>query len=75
MLEFLLISDFLAESFKANKNYQKDHSFYNVISLIKPHLFFKPQFNQHCKKYTAATQPKTLLILQIFQQTFALNYF
>ena len=30
----ILISDFLVESLKANKNYQKnDHSFYNVVSL------------------------------------------
>ena len=62
----LLISDFLAERLKANKN---GHPFYNTILLKKPYSFYKPQLNQHCKKYIPATKPKTLLTLQIFQQT------
>ena len=40
---YLLISDFLAESLKANKNWQKDHSFYNAVSVKKPHLFYTLQ--------------------------------
>ena len=35
---YLLISDFLTESFKANKNWQKRHPFYNTFSFKKPHL-------------------------------------
>ena len=37
------ISDFLAKSLKANKTSKKDHSFYNTVSLKKPHSFYKPQ--------------------------------
>ena len=41
-LEFgvqLLVSDFLAESLKASKNKQKNHSFYNTVSLkIRTHF-------------------------------------
>ena len=57
---YLLISYFFAESFKANKNWQK-------ISLILQYSFAKKtslilrasQHTQHCKKYTPATQPKS----------------
>ena len=56
---YLLISDFLAESLKTNKNWQKDHLLYNTVSLKKPHLLYETQITQHCKKYTPATQPKT----------------
>ena len=42
--------------------------FHNTILLRKPRSFYEPQLTQHYKKYTPATQPKTLLNLQIFQQ-------
>ena len=45
----LLTSDFLAESLKANKNEQKNHLFYNTVSLKKPHSFYQPQLTQHYK--------------------------
>ena len=38
---------FLAESPEANKNWQKDNSFYNTVSLKKPHLLY-----ELCKKIT-----------------------
>ena len=46
-------------------------------------LFYEPQLTQHCKRYTTASQPKTLLILQTFsknvsvwfQKKFALHHF
>ena len=44
---YLLISDFLVESLKANGNQQKSHSFYNTVSLEKPHSFYEPQLTQH----------------------------
>ena len=44
---YLLISDFLVESLKANGNQQKSHSFYNTVSLEKPHSFCEPQLTQH----------------------------
>ena len=59
---YLLISDFLAETLKT-----KDHPFYNIISLKKPHSFYETPLTQHFKKCTPTTQPKTLLTLQIFQ--------
>ena len=49
---------------------KKDYSFYKIVSLNKPHSFDEPQLTQHCKKYNPATEPKTLLTLQIFPQTF-----
>ena len=61
---------------------EKDHSFYKTVSLKKPHSFYKPQ---HTWQWNAPpTQPKTFLILQIFQhtclclvseKTFALHHF
>ena len=57
---YLLISDFLAQSLKTYKNWQKDDSFYKTVSLKKkPYLFYKPQLTQHGKKYALATQSKT----------------
>ena len=61
--------EFLAESLKAKKISKKDHSVYNRVSLKKSHSLYEPQFTEHRKKYTLATQAKTLLTLQIFQQT------
>ena len=72
---FLLIPYFLEESLKVNKNYPKHHSFHITFSPKKRHLFYKLQLTQYFKKYAPGTQPKTLLILQIFQQTFILHLF
>ena len=69
---------------KPTKTSNKDYPFYNTVSLKKHQSFYKPQLTQHYRKYTPATQPKTLLTLQIFQQiccwlvsdkTFALHHF
>ena len=67
---YLLISDSLVESIKANKNWEKrslilQYSFAQKASLILRTL--TP--SKHYKKYTPATQSKTLLTLQIFQET------
>ena len=41
---FFLISDFLAESLKVkSKTSEKDHTFYNTVSLKKPHSYDEPQ--------------------------------
>ena len=82
---FFLISDFLSEILKGNKKLaKKDHSFYNIFSLKKLHLFYEPQLTWHWKQYASAMQSKTFLTLKIFQQTcfclvlektFALHYF
>ena len=66
---YLLILDFLKDSLKANKNIKKVHAFYNTVALKKPHSFYELQLTQHYKKHALAIQPKTLLFLQIFQQT------
>ena len=49
IIRVLFISDFLAESLKANKTSKKDHPFYNTVSLKKPHLFYEPQFTWRSK--------------------------
>ena len=43
VIRVFFISDFLVERLKANKTSKKDHSFYNTISLKKPHSFYEPQ--------------------------------
>ena len=47
----------------------KDHSFYNTVLLKKSHSFNEPHLTLKitCSR---ATQPKTFLTLQIFQQTY-----
>ena len=40
VIRVVFISAFLAESLKANKTSKKDHSFYNTVSLKKPHSFY-----------------------------------
>ena len=50
------------------KSGKKDRSSQNTASLKKPQSFCEPRLTQHCKKYTSATQPKTLLTFQIFQR-------
>ena len=54
---------------KPTKTSNKDHSFYNTVSLKKHLSFYQPQLTQHYKKYAPIRQPKTILILQIFWQT------
>ena len=68
--DYFLISDFPAESLKANKNQQKRSLVLQYSFAQKPSLFYEPQPTQYCKKYTSRTQPKTLLTLQIFQTCF-----
>ena len=43
IIRVFLISDFLAESLKANKNLQKNHTCYNTVLLKKPHSFHEHQ--------------------------------
>ena len=66
---YLLISDFLEESLKANKASKKCHSFYKTVTLKKHHSIYEYQLTKHHKKYTPAKQPKTLLTLKNFQKT------
>ena len=67
---YLLISDFLVETLKANKSQnvlkltktsKTDYSLYNTVLFKNPGSFYEPKPTQHCKKYTAPTQPKILL--------------
>ena len=67
---YLLISDFLVETLKTNKSQnvlklaktsKTDYSLYNTVLFKKPGSFYEPKPTQHCKKYTAPTQPKILL--------------
>ena len=53
---------------KPTKTSENDHSFYNTISLKKSHSFYEPQLSWHWKLYAPATQSKTFLTLQTFQQ-------
>ena len=43
VIRVFFISDFLVERLNANKTSKKDHSFYNTVSLKKPHSFYEPQ--------------------------------
>lgn len=47
-----LISDFLAKSFKAHKNWQKRSL---ILQYRLAQNSYKPQLTQHCKEYTPAT--------------------
>ena len=67
--ELFLISDFLKKVSKPTKTSEKDDSFYNTVSLKKPHSFCQSQLTWHWQQIAPATQPKPFLILQIFQQT------
>ena len=40
VIRVFFVSDFVAESLKANKTSKKDHSFYNTVLLKKPHAFY-----------------------------------
>ena len=52
---YLLISDFLVESFKAKTNSKKDHSFYKTFSLKKSSLILRSSTSQHYKKSSSNT--------------------
>ena len=52
---------------KPTKTSKKDNLSHYTVSLRKPCPFYKPQLTQHCKDYTPATRPITLLTFQIFQ--------
>ena len=54
---------------KPTKTSNKYQSFKNTVLLKKHQSFYKCQLTQHYEKYTTTTKPKTLLTLQIFQQT------
>ena len=73
---YLLVLDFQSQQKVAKKSL----SFYNTVSLKKPHSFYERQQwvnikinvnirTSTLKKDTPVTQPKTLITLQIFQQT------
>ena len=67
--KFFLIFTF-PRNLQAKKTSEKDHSFYNTVSLKKPHLLHETQLTWHWNWYAPATQPKTFLTLQIFQHTY-----
>ena len=48
-------------------------SFHNTVSLKKRRSFYDPQLTGHCKNDTPTTHRKTLLTLQVFQQTFLVS--
>ena len=69
---------------KPTKASNKYHLFYNTVLLKKTPLILQTTSHSTLQKCTRATQPKALLILQIFQQvcfwlvsdkTFALHHF
>ena len=48
IISIFLFSDFLEENLKSNKKTsEKDHSFYNIVLLKKPHSFYDPQLTRH----------------------------
>ena len=61
---YLLILYFLVESQSQQKLTTKITHF--TIQLRSKTSIYTPHLTQHYKKYTPATQPKTLLTLQIF---------
>ena len=64
---YLLISDYL-ESLKANNSKQKRSLILQFSFAQKIHSFYEAKLIQHYEKFTPATQPKTFLTLQMFQQ-------
>ena len=66
--ELFQISDFLAESLKANENQRKKITYFTIHFRSKVSLNLHFSTHSTLKKYTPATQSKTFLILQIFQQ-------
>ena len=68
--EFSIISDCLAESLKASKNYRKISLILQYSFAQKTSLIYEPQLIWHLKWYALETQPKAFPNLQkIFQQT------
>lgn len=68
---FLSISfGFSIESLKGKKKLANKITHFTIQISLKTLPFYEPQFTQHCKKYAPATQPKTLITLQIFKQTY-----
>ena len=47
------------------KSNGKDHSYYNTVSLKKPHSYYEAQLTWHWKQYAPAMQSKSFLILKI----------
>ena len=60
---YLLISDFLVESLKANKNKEKRSLILQYSFAQNSHSFYEPQLTQHYKKYISAGQPTTCFCL------------
>ena len=58
-------SSFLVESLKVNKTSKKDHSFYNTISLKKPHSFYEPQLTQHYEKIYSCNTVKHMFLVEV----------
>ena len=71
---YLLISGFLVEILKANKNQQKGSLILQCSFPQKTHSFYEPQLTQHYKKYNPTIQPKTCFWL-VTEKTFALHHF
>ena len=63
---YLLISDFLAESPEANKNWQKSH--FTIQFHSKNLTYFTNLKNNIVKKYTPATQPKNYSLYKFFSK-------
>ena len=57
---YLLISDFLAKSVKANKNQQKRSLILQCSFAKKPHSFYKPQINLTLQKLHSCNTAKNL---------------
>ena len=82
--EFFLISDFLAESFKANKKYKErshilHYSFAQISSLILPtstHLTFKILCSRNtAKKLSDFTNFQQICFCFVSENIFILHYF
>ena len=68
--DFFLTSDFLAESLKVNKNQRKRSLILQCGFVQKSSLVLRTSTHLALKLICSATQPKTFLTLQFFQQTF-----
>ena len=66
---YLFLSDFLARNLKAEKKQAKKITNFTIQFHSKNLINFTNLNLQHCKKYTHETYPKTILTLQMFQQT------
>ena len=68
--EFPLISNFLTEILKANKNHWKRSLILQYSFAQKLYSFYESHFTWHWKQYAPATQLKPFPYLQIFQKTY-----